>query len=108
MGGSGQGGMQMSAAQQMQHQQMVRNQALSGSPVSQMQMLSQQQSLGLQQTAPLPNAQGLTNATQVSDSLFSYHWRLYVQLNFFKILLFYKTSRLEKMVHCTHIWNLKI
>lgn len=57
--GSGQGGVQLSAAQQMQHQQLVHNQALSGSPVSQMQMISQQQSLGLQ-SAPVP-----TNATQV-------------------------------------------
>lgn len=63
--GSGQGGLQMSAAQQMQHQQLVRNQALSGSPVNQMQMLSQQQSLGLQQSSPVPTAQGMTNATQV-------------------------------------------
>jgi len=66
--GGGQGGMQMSAAQQMQHQQLVRNQALSGSPVSQMQMISQQQSLGLQQSAPVPSAQGMTNATQVKIS----------------------------------------
>jgi hypothetical protein len=63
--GSGQGGMQMSAAQQMQHQQLVRNQGLSGSPVNQMQMLSQQQSLGLQQSPPVPTAQGMANATQV-------------------------------------------
>jgi len=61
--GGGQGGMQISAAQQMQHQQLVRNQALSGSPVGQMQMISQQQSVGLQQSVPVP-----TNATQVGCS----------------------------------------
>ena len=61
--GGGQGGMQISAAQQMQHQQLVRNQALSGSPVGQMQMVSQQKSVGLQQSAPVP-----TNTTQVECS----------------------------------------
>lgn len=61
--GGGQGGMQMSAAQQMQHQQLVRNQALSGSPVGQMQMILQQQSVGLQQPAQVP-----TNTTQVKCS----------------------------------------
>jgi hypothetical protein len=61
--GSGQGGVQLSAAQQMQHQQLVRNQPLSGSPVSQMQMISQQQSLGLQ-SAPVP-----TSATQVTYTI---------------------------------------
>lgn len=64
MGGV-QGGMQISAAQQMQHQQLIRNQALSGSPVGQMQMISQQQqSVGLQQSAPVP-----TNTAQMSMSL---------------------------------------